>query len=341
MRFLSIDLEACNSFVHGSVFSIGVVEADENFNVTHKEDIIINPNCKFCLKFRKPITFSVTQEEVKKAPQLSEIYPKLKKLFKGDVIVMAHSANNDMFMLNEACKRANLPPLNFKYICTQMIYSAVFDVMTGIGLDKAVEDLHLNFVHHKADDDAEMALVVLKSCLETMGCTYPELEKKLGIKRGVNKNYSYEPMQCKQLEKLRSMHKEEHKKQLQSMKKELKNSKSNSIVSESRSFDLAKQGVHDVVYTSLDAKSEKLNVGDEIYVIRQTQHKDVFKAEIKEIKHFKSLLAFYNSVDRTLIGAKHESELEFLTRVYRTFDETKNTYKGICMLRVEVKETTL
>lgn len=338
MRFLAIDLEACNTYVHGSVFSIGVVEADENFNVTHKEDIIINPNCKFCTRFRKPITFAVSQEDVKNAPPLSEIYPRLKEMLKGDVIVMAHSANNDMYMLNEACKRAKLPPLKFKYICTQMIYSAVYDVMTGIGLDKAAEDLHLTFFHHKADDDAEMAMELLKSCCEKMQCTYFELEKTLGIKRGVNKNYTFEPMRCDKLDKLRNKHKEENKKHLQVLKKELKNSNEISIIAESRSFDLTKQGVHDVIYTSLDAKSEKLKVGDTVYVVRQTAHKDVFKAKINEIRHFNSLLTFYNSIDRNLVGAKNESELEFLSRVYKTFDETKSTYKGICMLRVAIEE---
>lgn len=338
MRFLSIDLEACNRYIIGSVFSIGVVEADENFNITHKEDIIINPNCKFCTNFRKPIVFAVTQDEVKQAPALCEVYPRLKEMLSGDVVVMAHSANNDMNMLNEACKRAKLPPLKFRFICTQMIYSAVYDVMTGIGLDKVADDLHLTFYHHKADDDAEMALALLKSCCETMNCTYLELEKKLGITRGYTHNYTFEPMRSEELATLRNRHKEETKKHYQTLRKEIKANNSNSIAVEARSFDLTKQGVHNVVYTSLDCKSCDLKVGEEVYLIRQTLHKDVIKAEILEITHFNSLLDLYNSIDRNLIGAKNESELEFLTRVYKTFDEGKPTYRGICMLRVKVLE---
>ena len=57
MQFLAIDLEACNRYVKGSVFSVGYVLADENFQVIAKEDIVINPKCRFVAKFRKPIEF--------------------------------------------------------------------------------------------------------------------------------------------------------------------------------------------------------------------------------------------------------------------------------------------
>ena len=337
MRFLSIDLEACNKYVKGSVFSVGVVLADEQFNIIYKEDILINPHCKFNTNFRKPIKFSVTPEDVKNAPDLSAVYPKLSALFTADTIIMAHSANNDMFMLNEACRRAKLPPFKFEYICTQMIYSAVYDVMTGIGLDKAVEDLNLTFNHHKADDDAEMALAILQKCCHTMQKTYPELEKILGIKRGLIHDYTYEPMQCHELDVLRKMHKTELKNHTQELKKEIKTTNGISVVVDARTFEMIKQGTGEYTFCSYDNKSKRIKANDSIYLLKYSAHKDVIKTQVVSVAHYNSLLSLYQNIDRNKIGAKAESELEFLMRAYSSVDESKTNNRGICLLNV-VKE---
>lgn len=334
MRFLSIDLEACNKYIKGSVFSIGVVLADDQFNIIYKEDILVNPHCKFNTNFRKPIKFSVTPEDVAKAPDLREVYPKLLDLFAGDTVIMAHSANNDMFMLNEACKRAKLPPFDFKYICTQMIYSAVYDVMTGIGLDKAVEDLNLTFNHHKADDDAEMALALLKKCCHTMGVSYPELEKVLGIKRGHNHNYIFEHMQCNHLDELRKMHKEESKNNLQKIKTEIKETNAQYLVVDARTFELIKQGTGEYTFCSYNSKMKRINNGDEIFILKRSAKKDAMKVKILEMSKHESLLALYQHINKSIIGAKSESELEFLIRAYSAVDETKAQCKGVCLLKV-------
>lgn len=338
MRFLSIDLEACNKYVKGSVFSIGVVLADEQFNILYKEDILVNPHCKFNTNFRKPIKFSVTQEEVKNAPDLSVVYPKLEELFTPDTVIMAHSANNDMFMLNEACRRAKVPPFRFEYICTQMIYSAVYDVMTGIGLDKAVEDLNLTFNHHKADDDAEMALAILKKCCHTMDKSYPELEKVLGIKRGLIHDYTYEPMQCHELDVLRKMHKKESKTHTQELKKESKVSNCLSITVDARTFEMIKHGKGEYTFCSYDNKTKRVKEGDSIYLVKRSTHRDIMKVKVLSFVRYKNLLNLYQRIDRNKIGAKSESELEFLTRAYASIDECKPSNKGVCLLNVEKEE---
>ncbi len=337
MEFLSIDLEACNRYVKGSVFSIGVVCADESFNVLYKKDIIINPHCKFCTNFRKPIEFSVKKEDVFKAPSLSDIYDELKELFSGDKVIMAHSANNDMFMLNEACKRAKLPPLEFKYICTQMIYSAVFDVMNGIGLDKAVEDLHIDFKHHKADDDAEMALWVLKSCLDNLGVTYKELEKKLGIKRGYIKNYSFTPMRCIALEKLRQKHREENKALQIAIEKELSHGDFTKVDVEPRSFDLLRQGNKAYIYTHLDENFDEVQTDSIIFARRNSTHGGLIKAKVLRITHYGDLLELYYA-EKNKIVSHNEAELDFLLRAYEIIDEVKEHEHGVLLLEVQSEE---
>ena len=284
MQYLSVDLEACNRYVPGSVFSIGVVLADENFNILHKEDIIINPKCRFAAKFRKPIEFSVTKEQAESAPTLEEQYDRIKELFSGDKIIMAHSANNDMHMLNEACKRARVPALKFEYICTQMIYSAIYDVMNGIGLDKAAEEMHLSFTHHKADDDALMALYLLKSCLEKMGCDYHTMEKKLGIKRGKNANYTFEPMKCARLEKLRKIHRAQKKEEQKALQKEYRTSHKVAVELDVKSYDSVRQG-GSFVYVVNDPMVQQLNPGDQAYFVKNIGNLEVSKVQIEDIKH--------------------------------------------------------
>ncbi len=328
MHYLSIDLEACNRYVKGSVFSIGVVEADEDFNILYKEDIIINPKCKFVAKFRKPIEFSVTKEQAEAAPTLAEQYDKIKALFQGDKIIMAHSANNDMFMLNEACKRARVPALKFEYICTQMIYSAIYDVMNGIGLDKAADELGLTFTHHKADDDAEMALRLLQSCLEKTGCTYPQLEKKLGIKKGRVSGYDFVPMQSAKLDKLRKLHKQEKKNEQKKLRNEIKGVNTIAVELDVKTFEWMRNG-HNCVYTVNEPLVQNLKKGDTLYLVKRTGNLDVVKVQVEELSLYDSFLEVYLSHDKESLLVRNETELDFLERMYMVHDPDEEKAHGV------------
>lgn len=338
MQFLAIDLEACNRYVKGSVFSVGYVLADENFNVLKKEDIIINPKCKFVAKFRKPIEFSVTKEQAEAAPTLAEQYDKIAALFGRDTIVLAHSANSDMSMLNEACKRARVPAFKFKYICTQMIYSAIYDVMNGIGLDKAAEEMHVTFTHHKADDDALMALLLLKSCCEKMGCTYLQLEKQLGIKRGINQNYTFTPMRCIKLEKLRTQHRQEKKQEQKALQQELKTRHNVAIELDVRTFDGIRCGM-DCFATVNDPLVQQLQAGSTVYLVKHTGNMEVFKVEVLDVKHYSDYLDLYLADDKPELLTRNETELDFLDRMYMTTDASAEKQYGVVIIRFKILHT--
>ncbi len=328
MQYLAIDLEACNRYVKGSVFSVGYVLADENFNVLKKEDIIINPKCRFVAKFRKPIEFSVTKEQAEAAPTLAEQYDKIAALFGKDTVVLAHSANSDMYMLNEACKRARVPALKFRYICTQMIYSAIYDVMNGIGLDKAAEEMGVTFTHHKADDDALMALLLLKSCCEKMGCTYLQLEKQLGIKRGYNQNYSFTPMYCAKLEKLRKMHRQQKKQEQKELRQELNTRHNLAIELDVRTFDAVRCGANEIA-TVNDDMAKSLEVGSTFYLVKHTGTLEVFKAEVVSLRSYDSFLELYIDSDKKGQLLRGEAELEFLERMYASHDAEREKECGV------------
>ena len=335
MQFLAIDLEACNRYVQGSVFSVGYVLADENFNVLKKEDIIINPKCKFVAKFRKPIEFSVTKEQAEAAPTFAEQYEKIAGLFAKDTIVLAHSANSDMHMLNEACKRARVPALKFKYICTQMIYSAIYDVMNGIGLDKAAEEMNVSFTHHKADDDALMALLLLKSCCEKMGCSYLQMEKKLGIKRGINQNYTFVPMHCDKLETLRIQHRQQKKQEQKELQKELRTEHSVAIAVDVRTFDAVRGGVN-CICTVNDPLVRQLQIGSTVYLVKHTRNLEVCKVEVTKIECKRNFLELYVTSDKKGAVVRNETELDFLERMYTTNDAAKEKEYGVVVISFKI-----
>ena len=337
--FLAIDLEACNKYVKGSVFSIGVVGADDNFNVLFKRDIIINPHCKFSTNFRKPIEFSVSKEDVKKAPDLKEQYDEIKQLLTGDgksdIVILAHSANNDVYMLNMACKRAGLPPYEYRYICTQMIYSAVFDVMEGVGLDKAAKEMNLEFTHHKADEDAEMALAILKDCCAKMNCTYPELEEKLGITRGVVKNYEYTQMRCVKLEKLRNKHRVEKRNQQKKLRADLEGQNGVIVSVDCKTFDHLRQNDEISVLTINDKYVSLVKPDDVIYVRKVQGVREVFKVKVTGVETYDSFLDVYNLCNDNV---KNEPLLDFLIRAYEFNDYRQEELYGVAQLTVKRME---
>lgn len=317
--------------MRGSVFSVGYVLADENFNILHKEDIVINPKCRFVTKFRKPIEFSVTKEEAEAAPTFAERYEYIASLFRPDTIVLAHSANSDMFMLNEACKRARVPALKFKYICTQMIYSAIYDVMDGVGLAQATEEMHVEFKHHKADDDALMALLLLKSCCEKMGCTYLQMEKQLGIKRGINQNYDYTPMRCIKLEKLRNLHRQEKKREQKEWQQELKSANTVAIEPDLHTFEQFSNGLRHFC-TVNDALVRHLKAGSTVYLVKHVGNMAVRKVVVESVAYYHSFIDLYLALDRQDPLIRNATELDFLERMYSVGDAEAEKENGVALI---------
>jgi len=339
MDFLAIDLEACNSYIKGSVFSIGIVCADENFNIKYKRNLFINPKCKFAMHFRKPIDFHVDMNDVLASPPLEDYYDELKNIFSGDVIVLAHSANNDMYMLNHALKRAGLPQLKFQYICSQLIYSAVYDYPNGIGLDKVSEDLNIGFTHHRADDDAEMCLYLLKHCIEKAGCTsYLMLEKKLKITRGYIENYELYPMHSKVLDDLRQKHRVEKVKIQNKLAKEVEK---NDVVIMSvgkNYFDMLRCGTKKYELRLLDEKRKKINVGDIIYFKKEAINGGYLKTKIVSIDYQKSFLDVYGKYPTQDLGFKDMDLIDFLGTMSDIYKPEEEKELGVVVLGIEVLE---
>ncbi|MBP5404615.1 MAG: ASCH domain-containing protein [Clostridia bacterium] len=340
MKYLSVDLEACNSFVKGSVFSVGMVLADENFNIIFKKNYWINPLCRFALKLRKPIDFKIKKEDLADKPVFAEVRDELAGYLEDpDTIVMAHSANNDMFMFNEACKRARVKPFKMRFICTQMIYSAVYDVENGIGLDKVAVQLgRSQFTHHQADDDAEMALYLLKHCMEKLGVDYPEMIKRLGITPGRVQGGAFTSMRCEELVRLRNRRKQRAFALQKNWQREIKKKETNVMHLDPRQFDLLKCGIKTVEVRLLDEKRKKIRVGDSIYFVRNSQRLQVLKTEVISIHTYASFDEVYSAFDATALGFRGATMMEYLETLYSIYSDEEEYECGVVAFQVKVTQ---
>jgi DNA polymerase-3 subunit epsilon len=174
---------------------------------------LINPETRFVTKFRKPIEFNIDEKALKKEKNFRDSYSALKALFSQDALFIAHSINNDIRMLNLACKRYNMPSFKFKFICSQMLYSIFSDTADGIGLDIAAEKIGEEFKHHMADEDALMSLKLVKYICGMKGLTLSELLDEYGVNYGSLRNFEIRLMHSKSLDEQRLKRKEERKKE--------------------------------------------------------------------------------------------------------------------------------
>ena len=341
MKYLSVDLEACNMFVKGSVFSCGMVLADENFNIIFKRNYWINPLCRFAMKVRKPIDFKVTKSDLEDKPTFAEVRDELASYLEDkDTIVMAHSANNDMFMFNEACKRAHVKPFEFRFICTQMIYSAVYDVENGVGLDKVSVQLGRTseFTHHQADDDSEMALYLLQHCLQTTGLTYRQMIKRYGITPGRMHQGSFTPMRCAELGKQRARRKQKAFALQRRWQKDVRKGGVITMHLDPRFFDLMKNGAKTVELRLSDEKRDAVKVGDTVYFIRTSHTPAILKVTVTAIDRFDSLEAAYDALDHASIGFRDVGLLEFMERMYALYPDESDLDREVVAFHVKVSE---
>ena len=341
MKYLAVDLEQCNMFVRGSVFSVGMVLADEDFNIIFKRNYWINPLCRFAMHFRKPIDFGVTKQDLMDKPTFAEIRDELATYLEDpETIVMAHSANNDMMMLNDACKRAKVKPFSFRFICTQMIYSAVYDVENGIGLDKVAVKLgRTQFTHHQADDDSEMALYLLKHCLEKTELTYPEMISKFGITPGKMNGGSFVAMRCNELFRLRNRRKQRAIALQKKWNKEITKDGAVTMRLEPRSFDLLKCRSKTIDLRVFDKKRAEIKIGDAVYFIKDCQHTQLLKAVVTGIDRFPSFEEAFLALDPTAIGYRDYTLLDFLDKMYSIYSDVKEYELGVIALHLELTES--
>ncbi len=193
MKYLAFDLEAANGYKLYSVCSFGYVLADENFNILKKENIWINPRCKYNLNGTREnvgINLHLDKQVLDNSPDFKDVYEFIKNLLTDkDVCVIGHAIESDVNMLNKTCLHYKLPSIDYKFYCTQLFFRLFKGEKEVRSLSKIAEEINVTFKPHTADDDAYASFMTLKYLLRTTEKSLKELADEYKVRMGSNDNF--------------------------------------------------------------------------------------------------------------------------------------------------------
>ena len=195
MKYLFFDIEC--AFVtkkSAKICAFGYCLTDEKFNILAKEDILINPQGSFHLTDRKGeqgLVLPYSYGEFKKYPTFPEVVDKIRALLESsDTLVAGHATMNDVKYLNLASGRFSLPSFNFSFTDTQFIYmNKIGEFSRQFALGKIAEALSVDFVAHKAVDDAYATMKIAEAMCKEAETDFAGLIEKYQISLGKIENY--------------------------------------------------------------------------------------------------------------------------------------------------------
>lgn len=190
MKYVFFDIECASvtkEFAKICVF--GYCVTDEQFNIIEKEDVLINPKGGFHLtdrKGREGIVLPYDYEEFKKCPPFPQVYPKIRELLEDENhVVFGHATFNDVKYLNLETRRFRLPALTFSFYDTQLLYMSMTNAFDRqYGLESIVQAMGVDFIPHRAADDAYATMRVAQAMCAREGRPLKEVLEKYGIKAG-------------------------------------------------------------------------------------------------------------------------------------------------------------
>ncbi len=195
MNLLFFDIECASVYkTTAKICAFGYVLCDENFNIIKKEDILINPKGKFHLtdgRGEHGLVLPYEYTEFKKYPVFPQVYQTIRDLLEDkNNLVYGHATLNDVNYLDLETRRFKLPPFDFAFSDSQLIYmTSINDFSRQVGLEYITKKLEVEFTPHRAADDAYATMRVMQAMCAKYGCNCAELEKKLGIRKGTSKNH--------------------------------------------------------------------------------------------------------------------------------------------------------
>ena len=203
MKMVFFDIEcACVHKTYAKICAFGYVVCDENFNILEKEDILINPNGKFELTDRtgeKGIKLPYEYENFANYPDFRAVYPRITRLLEEkNNCVLGHAVLNDIKYLNCETRRYKLPPFNFKFWDSQLMFMThINDFSHMFGLEYIANSLGVEFTPHRAADDAYATMRIVQALCANYGCSFLKLAERLKITAGRIANGQIFPPQSK------------------------------------------------------------------------------------------------------------------------------------------------
>ncbi len=195
MKYVFFDIEcACVYKNVAKICAFGYVLTDERFRVLEKEDILLNPKGKFHLTDRKSgegLVLPYEYGDFKKYPLFSSVYPRIRALLEEEnTVVCGHATMNDVNYLNLETRRYKLPSFRFSYYDTQFFYMNMQkDFSRQFGLRAMAEELGVEFVPHRAADDAYATMRLCEVLCAREGTDLLGLAAKYRVRPGTISNY--------------------------------------------------------------------------------------------------------------------------------------------------------
>lgn len=193
MKYLAFDLEAANGYKLYSVCSFGYVLADENFNIIKKDNVWINPRCKYNLNGTRKnvgIDLHLDKNLLDNSLDFKGVYDFVKNLLTDrDMCIIGHAIESDVNMLNKTCQHYNLPSIDYKFYCTQLFFKLFKGEKDVRALSKIANEIDIVFTPHSAEDDAYASLMTLKYLVQKTGKTVEQLAEEYNVRQGSNDNF--------------------------------------------------------------------------------------------------------------------------------------------------------
>lgn len=183
MTYLFFDIECADGDF--KICEFGYVITDESFNILTKKNILINPQCSFNLTGRegqKDLILSYPYEEYYKHPTFEEMHDNIRFLMtRDDMMIFGHAVKNDIGFLDKSCRYRKVDRFDYVAYDTQKIlrdFSRVNKIPRS--LDKAFleivpEEERQGLIPHRACDDAEETMLVLKWMTKALGFTVKDI----------------------------------------------------------------------------------------------------------------------------------------------------------------------
>lgn len=184
--YISFDVECAQRFHNYSpICNFGYAIYDENFVLMKIEDIIINPRATFNLTGRKnqeDISMAYPLSTYKRAPEFIKVYKKIKSVLETkNAIIIGQAVRNDIEYLNwEIHKRKRdikLDAINFKsYDLIDFVKAYEGKSKEPMSLSAIKDRMNLaDFIAHKADDDANIVILIIRKMIEDLQVSFKEL----------------------------------------------------------------------------------------------------------------------------------------------------------------------
>lgn len=165
MKILFFDMEFANGKVPGSIYSIGYLVTDENFEIlVPPTDLLINPDARWNEYVEQNI-LAYPKDEVENAPIFPAYYERVRELFEGVDVAVGFAVANDVRALRKNCERYGLAPLRFRAFDTERLCRLTEEHREVRGLGNCVvawcgEEPENR---HRSDGDALATMMLLRA----------------------------------------------------------------------------------------------------------------------------------------------------------------------------------